>query len=233
MAAHCKRVFFYFFNFFFSIFYITFFSKNYFYFRLCISGPPGSGKTSALRSIAAKQGVQVLEWIAPSSHALLDASARTAAGTERDASELDLFQAWLRRAAGFATLDIVASRVSTLSLGSGASAQPRSAAPAQAPQRTVLLIEDLPYLHGQEQHQKFLSSLRSFVARGTCPAALIVCDTHIGGASSSMRLLIPPDLHAHPNVSHCKFNPINDTLMRKTLKEIAKKEVLKRKEKKN
>ena len=165
---------------------------------LLVVGPPGSGKSAAIRFVAREFGRGVHEWRAPvptlweehkHAHGGPDwgTDAYTAPGYS---SKLDDFAAFVQRASRYAPLTCVAggaARVtvpssgfpaSTTDLGRGERRHERARERQKQP---VLLVEDLPVGGGEDQHQRALHLLARLARESRVPAVVAVSEEDAGG----------------------------------------------------
>jgi len=169
---------------------------------LLVVGPPGSGKTAAVRFVAREFGRGVHEWRAPvptlwdeHKHANAFADGRAGSLAPAYSSKLDDFAAFVQRASRYAPLAFT---------GAGPSAEngsPSPTAPLQGhgdgrhddarhggatssqkqPKQPLLLVEDLPVGGGEDQHQRALELLVRLAREARVPAVVAVSEEDAGG----------------------------------------------------
>ena len=168
---------------------------------LLLVGPPGSGKSAAVRFVAREFGRGVHEWRAPvptlwDEHKHANAFADGVAGSLAPAysSKLDDFAAFVQRASRYAPLACVAGA------GAGPSAENvRSASgehgdgrhddarhggatsSSKEPKQPLLLVEDLPVGGGEDQHRRALELLVRLAREARVPTVVAVSEEDAGG----------------------------------------------------
>ncbi len=166
---------------------------------LVLTGPPGCGKTAALRIVAKELNVEVLEWINEPQMRHADMEGWSSVGFE---NQMLRFEDFLRRVRHYPTLQLE---------GEGGA------------KNKVILVEDLPYLSEErEQVARFRESIRSFLNEAVFPLVFILCDSAEG--TSSLDAVLGDVKNMRRRFEHITFNATNATLIAKTLSRICESE---------
>ena len=169
---------------------------------LLVVGPPGSGKSAAIRFAAREFGRDVHEWRAPvptlweeHRHAHGGADGRTTNATTAPAyaSKLDDFAAFVQRASRYAPLACVAGAGAPSSSSSPSAldrtgdekrqetTRARQQHDTHKRKQPVLLVEDLPVGGGEDQHRRALDLLARLAREARVPAAVAISEEDAGG----------------------------------------------------
>ena len=171
---------------------------------LLLVGPPGSGKSAAVRFVAREFGRGVHEWRAPvptlwDEHKHANAFADGVAGSLAPAysSKLDDFAAFVQRASRYAPLACVAGagagpsaenvRSASGEHGDGRHDDARhggatsSSKEPKQPKQPLLLVEDLPVGGGEDQHRRALELLVRLAREARVPTVVAVSEEDAGG----------------------------------------------------
>ncbi|KAM4643241.1 cell cycle checkpoint protein RAD17-like isoform 2-T2 [Amazona ochrocephala] len=181
---------------------------------LLLSGPPGCGKTATIQILAKDLGVQVQEWINPTSLDFTKEDLRNMFGHDSNfhafpsQSQAAVFQDFLLRANKYNKLQMLGE--------------------SSENDKKLILIEDLPnqfYREPSSLHE----ILRRFVRVSRCPLIFIISDNFSG--DSKQRLLFPVDILEELCISTISFKPVATTNMMKVLSRIAATEASLKREK--
>ena len=138
---------------------------------LLLTGPPGCGKATALRVLAAAAGFRVSEWVPPTLTSWAEAT--LTGGTYE--SQLTTFEMWLQRARSVAPLVLEAiEQHRAVPHADSASAAP----PPPAHRPPLLVLQDIPLSFGSAAgaKERLLSSLSSLVLCSRFPAVFVLTD---------------------------------------------------------
>ena len=163
---------------------------------LLVVGPPGSGKSAAIRLVAREFRRGVHEWRAPvptlweeHKHAHGGADWGTnASAAPAYSSKLDDFAAFVQRASRYAPLAVRSVARSSAPLPATASTTNRGLGETTDHERgterdkqPVLLVEDLPVGGGEDQHRRALNLLARLARESRVPAVVAVSEEDAGG----------------------------------------------------
>jgi hypothetical protein len=194
---------------------------------LILTGPAGCGKSAMLRVLAAELGYQIVSWD--------DESGDSGAGAESSFGfgngghhhgghgferKMNVFRSF------FATATRYSLALSQLAPAAGSSGSPAAAASVTLPARSLVLIEELPYIGREEFRAEFLSVLTSALAMSRHPIVLCLTTENESAGGSGVELAIErlfgKELLQHPRVAVIKANPINNTELIKALQRVIK-----------
>ena len=161
---------------------------------LLVVGPPGSGKSAAIRFVANEFGRDVHEWRAPvptlweehrHAHGGADGRTKNAPGSAPAyASKLDDFAAFVQRASRYAPLACVAAAGAGARTGDKKEHETthvRQQHDTHNHKQPVLLVEDLPIGGGEDQQRRALDLLARLAREARVPAAVAVSEEDAGG----------------------------------------------------
>ncbi|TPX43520.1 hypothetical protein SeMB42_g01284 [Synchytrium endobioticum] len=192
---------------------------------LCLTGPSGSGKTAAIRVLASKMGIEMLEWFNPYNMNQFGENDVENEGDERRQYEsiTKRFAQFLERADKYPSLVFESTTQTCIPLK--ATNKPK-----------IILIEDLPNVANNVTRTAIHTAIRSFARtpRSKFPLVFIISEVAcIGGDLSStsfrsggderkitIKDVIPPDIMTLGCVAEIKFNPVAPTLVKKCLTRI-------------
>lgn len=169
---------------------------------LVLAGPPGVGKSTAVRVIAHSLGIEVVTWSdRPVEHVSSLHSARGFAGAaataEREArlpyvTQVEDFAGFVARACTYTPL--------ALSNPATAASHSRFAGSGQAASTpSLILVEDLPLIDRDDARLQLHAALRLFVARATRPAVLVLSEGGEGKPPPSLlKHVLSGTLRLHP-----------------------------------
>lgn len=181
---------------------------------LVLVGSPGIGKSTMLRLLAKEMGLAVCDW--NESH-----NPRTYAGgycgimSVEESSPLDSFEEFLQQSgAGFSSLQL--TNIAPASSLSPVTARSRS-------KNYIILLEDLPNLHGSESELRFRKVMSNHLKRSQVPTVLIFSDVSEGKhrPDDLERLIDPNDLYSESISTILQIHPVTKPKMKKMLERIA------------
>lgn len=174
---------------------------------LCLTGPPGVGKSAVIRTLGKAFGLDFFEWKTPTPTQWQEHVHHGFTG-QRYTSKLDEFELFLENARKFPVLPV----------------QSNSNGPSKV---KVLLIEDLPHVNDAAQTQQ-LCGLLHVLARSVCfMTVIIMTDVVEEGGGRNMRVSSHRDaLQTLENAGATKivFNPVTAKSIKKLLSKIARME---------
>ena len=170
---------------------------------MLITGPTGSGKSAAIRLIAAEANKRLLEWKAPVPTLWHDFNYTSFPGSAYS-SKLDDFFSFITRASRYLplteiSLPFLATKDFPVVQQRSASKEP-SIYQAMRSNDSVLILDDIPMGANEEQDEQVLEILRRLARESQIPVVVIVTQTTDSNS-----------LHVNPNAD-CK-----DKLSRKQL----------------
>lgn len=174
---------------------------------LVLVGSPGIGKSTTIRVLAMELGLDILRWnesYVPRGH---DTFRNGLLSVERS-SPIDSFQEFLQHGGtGLASLDLLKNDGSSSSSSA----------------KFVILLEELPNLHGPDAAQRFREIMSQHLKRSQVPTVLIFSDVSEGKHKpyDLERLVDPTDLYG-PTASIRQMHPVTKPKMKKVLDGIAK-----------
>ena len=146
---------------------------------LVLTGPPGCGKASAVRCVAAERGMEVMEWEAPTPTLWREhAHVRDAFGGDglEYASKVDHFVDYVDRATKYAPLAFLRRSV-------GSSSKPMKSKDGVGDRRVVLLIRDVPN-SDESGRARILEAMRTLARACRQPCAVILTEQEDASAVS-------------------------------------------------
>jgi cell cycle checkpoint protein len=171
---------------------------------LVLVGSPGVGKSTMVRVLAKELGVEVHSW--NESFVARDRGRGNFdhAFSVEQTSALDSFEEFLGQCgAGFSSLQLSTDKENTV-------------------KRSLILLEDLPNLHGREAAIRFRKIMTDHLGGSQVPTILIFSDVSEGKhrPSDLERLIDPIDLYSsHARI--CQIHPVTKPKMKKILDKIA------------
>lgn len=172
---------------------------------LVLVGTPGCGKSTMVRVLAKELGLDVHSW----NESFV---ARTRGDSNFDpvisvehSSALDSFEEFLVQCgAGFSALQFTTQKGSLN-------------------KRSLILLEDLPNLHGTEAEQRFRRIVTDHLRGSHVPTIMIYSDVSEGKhrPADLERLVDPKDLYSSSSLI-CQIHPVTKPKMKKIIEKIAK-----------
>jgi hypothetical protein len=192
---------------------------------LVLKGPPGSGKTTLIRLLAAELQCAVREWTSPVGNSSWGSEERLGPGEWRDQHRvpyeggLDPLEHFLLGTAKYGMLPGVAV--------AGAASMPSTAKPvAMSSAQQIILVDELPQLNKLEHRERFHALIRTLAERTRSPAVFIISSHRTGSSGGSMgdatttSAYFPESLLSHPQLTEQKLLEVNKTSLEKTLRAI-------------
>ena len=178
---------------------------------LVLVGSPGIGKSTTIRVVAKELKRSILSWnesfLSRSAH---DANSRGLFSVEQT-SALNSFHEFLQQSgSGISSLDLQSSPENRGSTTNNA----------------VILLEELPNLHGPSAQQRFRDIMMSHLQRSRVPTILIFSDVSEGKhRPEDLERLIPPEiLYDNDQATLMQIHGVTKPKMKKILAAIAKEE---------
>eukprot|EP01103_Thecamoeba_quadrilineata_P014678 TRINITY_DN4428_c0_g1_i1.p1 TRINITY_DN4428_c0_g1~~TRINITY_DN4428_c0_g1_i1.p1 ORF type:complete len:639 (+),score=126.97 TRINITY_DN4428_c0_g1_i1:59-1918(+) len=169
---------------------------------LFLTGPAGIGKTATVHVLCSALSIEVSEWIDSPSIMWKSLDDKLVLPYT---SRLEIFRDFLFRSQRYPTLDV---------LSSSSSAQPKNDF-----KKKLILVEDNPFLHDQEQNSTFRNIINEYLALCRYPLVFILSDT-----SQSNNFTLFREIMSSPNVTVVKLNSVTTLNITKVLTRIAQAE---------
>lgn len=140
-------------------------------------GPAGSGKSAALRLVAAEAEIKIREWNAPVPMLWKEFKHMSALDTNYS-SKVDDFGSFVARASKYSLLKLEASQISPSSI-------PFMSLNSEKEHRRhetdiILLVEDVPLRGSKEQQQHVLDLLQRLTRESRTPTAIVFSEEDLG-----------------------------------------------------
>ena len=183
---------------------------------LILVGSPGVGKSTTIRLIAKELNLPIVSWnesYNPRGEQE-GVDSRSLFSVEQT-SALDSFNEFLQQSgAGFGSLQLMSSSPDNASNNSNSNSN------------SIILLEDLPNLHGKNAELRFRTYLSNHLQRSQVPTVLIFSDVSEGKHKPEdlERLIDPNDLYDNDRTTIMQINPVTKPKMKKILSTIAKRE---------
>jgi cell cycle checkpoint protein len=177
---------------------------------LILVGSPGIGKSATVRVLAKELHLSIMHWnesFVPRARG--EAADRSVFSIEQS-SPIDSFHEFLQQSgAGFSSLHL--SNESESSSSSSC-------------QKSVILLEDLPNLHGQDAELRFREVMSQHLRRSRVPTVLIFSDVSEGRhrPDDLERLIDRRELYSQAATTILQIHPVTKSKMKKVLDQIAK-----------
>ena len=174
---------------------------------LVLVGSSGVGKSTMVRVLARELGLELHSW--NESYAFRERGRTNSNGIlEVDrSSALESFEEFLGRCgAGFSSLPLTSGPANTTK---------------QSPKGYIVLLEDLPNLHGQDAAMRFRQIMSNHLAGAMVPSILIFSDVTEGKHKpADLERLIDPDILYSQSCMICLIHPVTKPKMKKILENI-------------
>lgn len=172
---------------------------------MVLVGSPGIGKSTTVRVLATEMDLDVLSWNAsyvPRSHANLQSSIMSVQQT----SAIDSFRDFLQHSGtGFSSLQMSGEEL------------------LESRRDSIILLEELPNLHGLEAARRFREIMSQHLNRSQAPTLLIFSDVSEGKhRPSDLEKLVAPTILYSSSTSIQQLNPVTQPQMKKILDRISK-----------
>jgi len=187
---------------------------------LILVGSPGVGKSTTVRMIAKELNLPVLTWNESFNPRGMDS--RSLFSVEQT-SALDSFNEFLQQSgSGFVSLKFTSSSVTTAITGEEINFPSEN----NNNNKAIILIEDLPNLHGTTAELRMRTILNCHLQRSQLPTVLIFSDVSEGKhrPEDLERLIDPDDLYDNVRTTIMQIHPVTKPKMKKILSTIAKSE---------
>eukprot|EP00892_Ulva_mutabilis_P009836 jgi/Ulvmu1/7224/UM035_0010.1 len=210
----------------------------------CISGPPGSGRSTSIKLLAQERQCNVHQWAFPTP--TLWSEHRHIGADSLYTSKMDEFQAMVGDMKYTALTWTSAQALEKCMLDDSARRShhtsqqpflPKWAAPRDGTSLTISVISDFPHLHSVEARSQFCDQLMVLVQSARRPTILLVTDS--GKARCSADVVPSGTQHRTQSIEqlivetatncgavHIAFNPITARACMRELKRVAKAERL-------
>ena len=175
---------------------------------LVLVGNPGIGKSTMIRVLAKELSLDVLSW--NESYVPWKADEGNGFLSVERSSPIDSFQEFLQTSGnGFSLLQLSNSSKDT---------------PSEEPnQKSIILLEELPNLHGTDMAKRFRDIMSQHLQRSQVPTVLIFSDTSEGKHKPDdlEKLIDPSDLYS-PGTCIRQIHPATKAKTKKVLEHIGK-----------
>ena len=183
---------------------------------MVLTGPPGVGKSTAVRVLARALGLDLLDWAPPLPTVWQEHQLQRELGLPY-ASKLDHFKAFLERAGRLAGLRLSAVGPAAGAGGGRGAGPPRGEAPGR-----VLLVDDLPHAHNPEARRRLVALLEELALTARLPCVLVLTDGSHGGLDDAKSLhLAILEAVEHAGAAHLAFLAVPPTEVAKALNHAA------------
>jgi cell cycle checkpoint protein len=191
---------------------------------LVLVGSPGVGKSTTIRLIAKELNLPILSWnesINPRGEQ--DGMDSRSLFSVEQTSALDSFNEFLQQSgAGFGSLQMMSSS----SANKASKNNSNNINNNNISSNSIILLEDLPNLHGKNAELRFRTYLSNHLQRSQVPTVLVFSDVSEGKHKPEdlERLIDPNDLYDNDRTTIVQINSVTKPKMKKILAAIAKRE---------
>lgn len=178
---------------------------------LVLVGKPGIGKSTMIRVLAKELSFNVLSWNESYVPRNADEGFQSGLLSVERSSPLDSFSEFLQTSGnGFSSLQFSESNE-------------RPTLNSSNNQKSIILLEELPNLHGENAAMRFRNTISQHLYRSQVPTVLIFSETSEGkhNPDDLERLIDPSDLYA-PSSCIRQIQPVTKAKAKKVLDGIAK-----------
>jgi len=181
---------------------------------LVVVGSPGIGKSTAVRCLAQEKSLSISEWNESFSSHVYSASKLLSVDQQ---TPLNSFREFLKQSGvGYQSLVLSQTKAGN-----------KRKAPDHSSSGSIILLEDLPNLHNDEQYSRFRDIMSQHIHESQIPTILIFSNVTEGKHKpEDLERLIHPQLLYSPAATILQIQPATKSRMRKVLDGVAKEESL-------
>jgi cell cycle checkpoint protein len=174
---------------------------------LVLVGNPGVGKSTCIHVLAKELSIDVLSWNESYVPRNEDSFRNPGLLSVEQSSPIDSFSEFLQQSGtGFSSLQLSSSDLNSVN------------------QKSIILLEDLPNIHGFDAAQRFRKIMSQHLQRSLVPTVLIFSDVTEGKHKpvDLERLVNQTDLYSPITCCIRQVHPVTKQKMKKSLEKIAK-----------